>query len=292
VLDGPTDVRGVYVPMTRGRLSHDAYIATHGDTTAAEVFAESLARSWIDRPALARQAELAGPQRRPGTLPAAELRALLARKADLTATNDRARSELSILPGEIAWARQTRDEIARRLAGEKDRLQGAFDALARHDRPLHRRGHEADIGNAKRTIAQLPGQMRTTVAELERANAKLARLEQRHATAHELAADQPARTTQLAQVTERLDADLAIRLRQVRHETPHHVAGTIGYRPTGRDGGRAWDRAAAQIDQHHAAYGTIPGRTTLDALTPARAREQPIRRRPMQHDGPHMGISM
>ena len=60
VLDAPTDVRGIYVPMTRGRHHNDAYIVTTGEQTALDVFGESISRSWIDQPAHARQTELAG----------------------------------------------------------------------------------------------------------------------------------------------------------------------------------------------------------------------------------------
>ena len=49
VLDGPTDVRGLYVPMTRGRHHNDAYIATTGDDTAVEVFAD-VDHPQLDRP--------------------------------------------------------------------------------------------------------------------------------------------------------------------------------------------------------------------------------------------------
>ena len=59
VLDRPTDLRGLYVPLTRGRHSDDAYIATTGEVDAVDVFRESMARSWIDQPAHARQSELA-----------------------------------------------------------------------------------------------------------------------------------------------------------------------------------------------------------------------------------------
>ncbi|MFN3256975.1 MAG: MobF family relaxase [Ilumatobacter sp.] len=57
-LDGPTDVRNLYVPMTRGRSTNDVFVATTGEQTALDVVAQSIATDWIDRPALARRAEL------------------------------------------------------------------------------------------------------------------------------------------------------------------------------------------------------------------------------------------
>ena len=59
-LDAPTDVRNLYVPMTRGRRSNEAFVATRGEQTALDVITQSIATDWIDRPALARQAELSG----------------------------------------------------------------------------------------------------------------------------------------------------------------------------------------------------------------------------------------
>ena len=57
-LDGPTDVRNLYVPMTRGRSTNEVFVATIGEQTALDVVAQSIATDWIDRPALARRAEL------------------------------------------------------------------------------------------------------------------------------------------------------------------------------------------------------------------------------------------
>ena len=57
-LDRATNVRNLYVPMTRGRSTNEVFVATTGEQTALDVVAQSIATDWIDRPALARQAEL------------------------------------------------------------------------------------------------------------------------------------------------------------------------------------------------------------------------------------------
>jgi hypothetical protein len=57
-LDTPTDTRGVYTPMTRGRHANHAYVVTDGTRTAVDVLTQSLARDWIDHPALARIQQL------------------------------------------------------------------------------------------------------------------------------------------------------------------------------------------------------------------------------------------
>ena len=56
--DTPTDSRGIYTPMTRGRHTNHAYIATEENQTALDVLTQAVARDWIDRPAIARRAKL------------------------------------------------------------------------------------------------------------------------------------------------------------------------------------------------------------------------------------------
>lgn len=48
VLDGPTDLPGLYVPLTRGRTSNDIYIAIAGNESGFDVMTASMARHWID----------------------------------------------------------------------------------------------------------------------------------------------------------------------------------------------------------------------------------------------------
>lgn len=60
-LDASTDCRGVYVPMTRGRHSNDAFVVEDEDTDAADLLRRSVDSDWIDRPALVVQAELFDP---------------------------------------------------------------------------------------------------------------------------------------------------------------------------------------------------------------------------------------
>ena len=61
--------------MSRGRHRTDAYIVTNGQHNAVDIFAEASTHSWIDRPALARQAELHDHNpHQPGALPKSETR--------------------------------------------------------------------------------------------------------------------------------------------------------------------------------------------------------------------------
>lgn len=58
LLDTPTDSRGIYTPMTRGRAANHAYVVTEDHETARDVLTQALSRDWIDEPAIARREEL------------------------------------------------------------------------------------------------------------------------------------------------------------------------------------------------------------------------------------------
>jgi hypothetical protein len=58
LLDSPTDSRGVYTPMTRGRDSNHAYVVVEDNMTALDVLTQAITRDWIDQPAIVRKAQL------------------------------------------------------------------------------------------------------------------------------------------------------------------------------------------------------------------------------------------
>jgi conjugative relaxase-like TrwC/TraI family protein len=58
LVDSPTDSRGVYTPMTRGRDANHAYVVTEGNQAALDVLTQAIARDWIDQPAVVRRAQL------------------------------------------------------------------------------------------------------------------------------------------------------------------------------------------------------------------------------------------
>jgi ATP-dependent exoDNAse (exonuclease V) alpha subunit len=58
LVDTPTDSRGVYTPMTRGRDSNHAYVVVEDNQTALDVLSQAITRDWIDQPAVARREEL------------------------------------------------------------------------------------------------------------------------------------------------------------------------------------------------------------------------------------------
>jgi conjugative relaxase-like TrwC/TraI family protein len=88
-LDHPTDVRNIYVPLTRGRSSNLAFVATTGEDTAADVLSRCLTTDWIDQPAHTRRAELTGKFiRPPSALNGEQLRQLFGERYDLRGTED------------------------------------------------------------------------------------------------------------------------------------------------------------------------------------------------------------
>ena len=260
MLDGPTDIRGIYVPMTRGRHHNDAYIVTSGEQTALDVFAEAVNRSWIDQPAHARQTQLNDHNpHRPGTLSPDALRNLLDEQAQLTATLDELNGALETLPGDYQRTRTQLDKAGADLDASAGRLQEAFDTIARIDRPLRRRGNEATIAGAKRAIEHLPDKMREQAATTARLTHTLEAIDQHLSHAEQAAQHKPALEAQLQSVTRRLDDDHNVRVRQIHRNPPSRITDQLGPRPTSRQHADRWDIAAGRLDQHHTAYNVTTG---------------------------------
>jgi conjugative relaxase-like TrwC/TraI family protein len=303
VLDQPTDVRGLYVPLTRGRDTNHAYITTTAEHTAVDIFAESAARSWIDQPALARQAELAGANpHRPGTLPGHELRDLYTQQADITGTLDRIDQDLRWLPNERRMLQGDRADAVDWLEREQRQLERAQQYLARHDRVLHRRGHHTGITNAHHTIEHLPERIRELQAKIDGLDDKLNSIDQQLAAAHNLNTRRPTLETRLADISARLDDDANIRTRQLRSGAPGRITDTLGVRPTGGEVARAWDHAAGRLDQHHTAHyltnsprpdkGSAAFTRSLGLVNAAirHLTNQQRHQHHLEHPGPHISM--
>ena len=211
----------------------------------------------IDRPAVARQAELAGTNyHRPGTLPAHELQTLLGQQAQLTATLSQLRTDLAELPGDHAWTVEQRERAQAELAATRGRLQDTADTLAQLDRPFRRRGHEAEIRDAHYTVERLPRAnpdpdgrpSRSSVDEQHDIDKRLTRAET-------LDKRRPAMETQLNDITDRLSDDRRNRSRGIRRQPSERIIDTLGLRPHEAKPGRSWDIAAGQLDQHQTAFG-------------------------------------
>lgn len=260
VLDGPTDVRGIYVPLTRGRHDNDAYITTTGEDSAVDVFAAAIGRSWIDQPAIARQAELAGTERaRPGTLPARELQNLLDQQAQIFETLRQLDTDLRQLPRAIDMTQnQVRDATEER-ARVAARLAKATENLATYDRPLRRRRHEREITSARWATEHLPSDIARLDTQIIDGTDQLRRLENELAAARSLTERRPGLENRLADIDARLADDRRIRTRQLRRDPPKRITDTIGTRPTKGDRIRSWDTALGYLDQHQTAHTLATG---------------------------------
>ena len=134
-IDRPTDVRNLYVAMTRGSHTNHAYLAIQGEQTAHDVFVRCLVSDWIDQPAHTRRAELAGePPHRAGLLDGTLLRSLLERRHELASELELAEARQQRLPGEIRHT-QTAKAAAERTIADLEQRQRQAEAAARRVRP-------------------------------------------------------------------------------------------------------------------------------------------------------------
>ena len=265
LLDGPTDSRGIYVPMTLGRHHNDAYIVTNGEDSAVEIFTNSIANNWIDRPAIARQAELAAapPEidqpHRPGTLRPEELRTLLGRQAQLTEVLGHLDRDLERLPRERHRVTYAADRAATELKTSRSALQRAEDSLGAHDRPFRRKGHEPEIVFAKRSVDRLPHHITEHQTKMEVYKVQIADIDHQLGEVNNLAARRPAMETELSDISGRLTDDRRNRSRGAARDQPGHIVEAIGRRPEGAKTRQAWDIAAGTLDQNRSAYSQPDG---------------------------------
>ncbi len=111
----PTDVRNLYVAMTRGTAMNEAFIVVTGEQTAVDVFAQSIATDWIDLPAHARRAELRDEKpHRPGLLDGTQLRELHEQRYDIASTIEHAETTLQRLPANASKPNAPRQRPIRR----------------------------------------------------------------------------------------------------------------------------------------------------------------------------------
>ncbi|MGH9180024.1 MAG: hypothetical protein ACRD0N_15940, partial [Acidimicrobiales bacterium] len=176
-LDGPTGVSGIYVPLTRGRESNDAYVAVQGLQTPADVLAEALSRTWVDRPAVAVRAELrAGPTGSEGNsgrlLDGAELRRLMERVAEIERDLAIAHAKPDLQRRHLADLAHKRAGLERAIGEHQRQLDRAQRFLAEHDHPVVWRLHRADVAGVRHEISWLPGAIERDQRSLERTGAQ------------------------------------------------------------------------------------------------------------------------
>ncbi|MCU1391528.1 MAG: hypothetical protein JWL72_4866, partial [Ilumatobacteraceae bacterium] len=258
--DRSTDIRNLYVSMSRGTETNEAFLVTSGEETALDVFVRDMTTDWIDRPALSRQAELNNIEmHRPGLLDSNELRRLMEERYEITEHIRDADERLRSAMQQGARFERERTDAASSLAFHIAALDKARGDLDRFDRPLRRSRHVIQIENAQYARVVEPvliGELKHTIAQLDQ------RISAAHeeATAAEAAlAERPALTEALAAIDNLLAADREARPRVVSRSAPIALTEVLGRRPIDRSEAHEWDLAAAQLSQHQAAFGIDQG---------------------------------
>jgi conjugative relaxase-like TrwC/TraI family protein len=271
LVDGPTDIRGVYVPMTRGRLSNDAYVVLDTNQTARDVLGHALSCSWIDQPALARRDQVQPARAKeirvdqptmPALLEAGELRQLIERDLAISSSLSGSNVELRRRNPGLAYANDRHDQLERHIAEQQQRLDRAHRQLAEHTSPQQGRPNRSGIAAAHQTI-----QAASVAIELARAN-----LAEHDARRDSLVRDDHDRTalhertvleSERRSVRRPLDHDRQARAAHIAANPPTHITACLGERPDDGSATALWDEAAGRIEQHRTAFQVTDTRVPL-----------------------------
>jgi conjugative relaxase-like TrwC/TraI family protein len=259
-LDGPADTRGVYVPMTRGRHSNEAFVVIEGEETARDVLAQALARDWIDQPAVARRAELQRPEParsggdRDNRLDPTRLRELIEREHEITRTLSVAEERAPRYLREMERATKRKVELAARLSAAEDRRDGAQAVMDEFDRPVLRRFHRPELTQARATLNQAHGTIRDSRAAIAEIDGRLPTIQRSLADAQATIRDRVSLDRERHGIRRELNGDLSSRASSIADDPPSHVIDRLGQRPERGPGCVLWDEAAARLDQHATAF--------------------------------------
>ncbi|MEO1061937.1 MAG: MobF family relaxase [Actinomycetota bacterium] len=277
VLDGPSDVRGVYAPMTRGRLSNDAYVVCNDDEIAADVLAEAVSRSWIDRPAIVRRAELAAEGSQDAqTLGPNALRSLFAARAAASRSLATQLAVLDRLHRELSRKEEAQRATERRLSEARQRLQAAQRMLAMHDRLFRRGGHEVEIARAKRDVRGLPRTIAEHLSALDIITTEISVIQRRLAEAERLEEVRDALRSKMLGIDAALADDR--RLREIVPDGPDQeepFLARLGPRPSWPEAERLWIDAAGRVAQQQLAFAGLTS-DQLEPLAPGRAHSEEL----------------
>ena len=260
LFDKPTDVRNLYVAMSRGTGTNEAFIVTTGEQTATDIFAQSIATDWIDLPAHARRAELRDEKpHRPGLLDGEDLRGLMEQRCAIDDEIERAVNALRRLPNERRDAESALARADKAVLDTTAAYQRAQDILDQYDRPLHRRKHETEIVQAKQDVECLPNRIDQALKDVDAATTGLDRLQHVEASATAVLQRRPRMEATMDEIDARLERDLRIRTRITLAERPVAVVNLLGDRPRPGSAAREWDVAAGRLAQHQAAFDIAEG---------------------------------
>lgn len=255
VLDGATDARGIYVPMTRGRHVNEAFVTVQPEHTITETLEAALQRDWIDRPAITHLAS----QSRPGALAPDHLREMVEELAAAKNAISRIGDDFDRLPRRANVLDSRLAETETRITQLQRRLTSSEAALAELDRPLKRHRNRDAIDNHTSQIANLTQQIGTARNEGQGHASERSVLRGQLANTNIEAQQLPGLEERVETISGELDTDRRIRTRQQRHQPSQAVTDHLGHRPTDTEAAKRWDIAAGRVDQHQAAHGITKG---------------------------------
>ena len=246
--------------MTRGTETNEAFLATVGEETALDVFVRSMTTDWIDQPAHTRRDELNNTKpHRPGLLDNSQLRHLVERRFEIVDTLQHAEAATRRAPLERQDARTMLARAEQYLIDQTATLEHAETVLARYDRPLHRRKHQGDIGNARHLVRILPGNIKLAAAEVDAQTRRIAVAHTTAASASAVVARRPQLEQELGTIEDQLTIDLRVRTSIARLDQPDAITDVLGHRPAPGASARTWDDAAGQLAQHQTAFSIAEG---------------------------------
>ena len=253
--DRATDVRNLYVAMTRGWEINEAFFGVTGEETAVDVFIQCMSTDWIDQPATVRHAELnETTPHRPGLLDGPVLRELMEQRHQILTGLEDAERVSKQIPAERRRAEQQIADARQTIAKAEAEYRRAESVLETYDRPLRRRKHEADIEAANRELQRQPEIARNAERKIEDAETTLAHLSVKEAEATKILNGRTQANAVVSDIDDRLAHDLRVRTRIARLEQPSAIVDTLGQRPRSGREAAAWDRAAGRLHQHQAAF--------------------------------------
>jgi hypothetical protein len=260
-LDGPTDTRGVYVPLTRGRHSNEAFVVTRGEETAVDVLTEALTRDWIDRPAVTVRAEM----QRPGTFGATagdqsglagpELRRLLERRHELADLLSRSTAGLNNARRLVAQAAQDGDRLRASIADHETRLADARGTIAAYDRSLLRRRHARELDTARNQLDWVPRAIQGDQAKLAVVERQESRAVESVRDSYVLSKRRPELLAEQSIVQYQLREDVRSRGDALAVDPPTPLVDRLGPVPAEPSGAARWRKTAGHVAQHREAFG-------------------------------------